>query len=68
VSNFCKIDYEIADVRHSGVNYTAVTKKRSLVNPHIFVCESYRYSAGQFAYVCIFSIDVRLKVARASLI
>jgi hypothetical protein len=30
------VDYEIADIRHSGVNGTAVTIKRSLVNPHSF--------------------------------
>jgi hypothetical protein len=29
-------------------------QQRPLVNPHIFVCESYRYSVGQFAYVCFF--------------
>jgi hypothetical protein len=38
--------------------------KRFLVNPHIFVCESYRYIVGQFAYVC-FS-NMRYKVRAVS--
>jgi hypothetical protein len=45
--------------------FVAVTKTISCEPPN-FVCENYRYSAGQFAYVCFFRYIFPLKVARAS--
>jgi hypothetical protein len=59
-----KIDYEIADFRHSGVNDTAVTKNDLLLTPIFFVCGIVQHNLPMF-----FFIDIPiflLKVARVS--
>jgi hypothetical protein len=45
-----KIDYEIADFRHSGVNDTAVTKNDLLLTPIFFVCGIVQHNLPMFFY------------------